>query len=144
MSRWNSFAAFRSNPDPSVFGDPRYRHEQFTAPRDDRIIVTAITSRTGIVAHINVFTVAPEKQQLLIDSLIETINAARTVPGWLSARLHRSYDGTRVVNYVQYESQEAAQAVLRHLAAGGYLKRNTELGAVAPGQYEVVYTLEKE
>jgi heme-degrading monooxygenase HmoA len=98
----------------------------------------------AIVAHINVFTVAPEKQQQLVDSLIETINAARTVPGWLSARLHRSYDGTRVVNYVQYESQEAAQAVLRHLAAGGYLKRNTALGTVAPGQYEVVYTLEKD
>ena len=93
-----------------------------------------------VVVHINVFTVAPEQQQELVDSLIETINAARTVPGWLSARLHRSFDGTRVVNYVQYESHEAAQAVLRHK---GYLKRNTELGSVAPGQYEVVYTLEK-
>jgi len=71
------------------------------------------------------------------------VNEARKVLGWLSARVHRSHDGTRVVNYVQYESQEAAQAVLRHLAAGGYLKRNTELGTVAPGQYEVVYTLDK-
>jgi hypothetical protein len=72
-------------------------------------------SRNGVVTHINVFTVEPEKQQRLVDSLIETVNA----------------------------SHEAAQAVLRHLAAGGYLKRNTELGTVAPGQYEVVYTLEK-
>ena len=105
--------------------------------------MAAIPSRKGVVVHINVFTVAPEKQQLLVDSLIETVNEARKVPGWLCARVHRSYDGTRVVNYVQYESQEAAQAVLRHLAAGGYLKRNTELGTVAPGQYEVVYTLDK-
>ena len=90
------------------------------------------------------FTVAPEKQQLLVDSLIETVKAARRVPGWLSASVHRSYDGTRVVNYVQFESHEAAQAVLKHLAAGGYLKRNTELATVAPGQYEVVYTLDKE
>ena len=104
--------------------------------------MAAIPSRKGVVVHINVFTVAPEKQQLLVDSLIETVNEARKVPGWLSARVHRSYDGTRVVNYVQYESQEAAQAVLRHLAAGGYLKRNTELGTVAPGQYEVGYTLD--
>ncbi|HET7583656.1 MAG TPA: antibiotic biosynthesis monooxygenase family protein [Gemmatimonadaceae bacterium] len=104
----------------------------------------AQTPRTGIVAHINVFTVEPDKQQLLIDSLIETIQAAQTVPGWLSARLHRSEDGTRVVNYVQYESHEAAQAVLRHLAAGGYLQRNTSLGSVAPGRYELVYTLESE
>jgi heme-degrading monooxygenase HmoA len=102
-----------------------------------------IVAETGIVTDINVFTVAPEKQQLLVDSLVETVNAARSVPGWLSASIHRSHDGTRVVNYVQYESREAAQAVLKHLAAGGYLKRNTELGKVAPGQYDVVYTLDK-
>jgi len=102
-----------------------------------------ITANAGVVTHINVFTVPPEKQQQLVDSLIETVNAARSVPGWLSASIHRSPDGTCVVNYVQYESQEAAQAVLRHLAAGGYLRRNTALGSVAPGQYEVVYTLDK-
>ncbi|HEY1289757.1 MAG TPA: antibiotic biosynthesis monooxygenase family protein [Burkholderiales bacterium] len=103
----------------------------------------AIPPRKGVVVHINVFTVAPEKQQVLVDSLVETVNVAQKVPGWLSASVHRSFDGTRVVNYVQYESHYAAQAVLRHLDAGGYLKRNTELGTVAPGQYEVVYTLDK-
>jgi len=103
-----------------------------------------IVAGNGIVTDINVFTVAPEKQQLLVDSLVETVNAARSVPGWLSASIHRSHDGTQVVNYVQYESREAAQAVLKHLAAGGYLKRNTDLGKVAPGQYDVVYTLDKE
>jgi len=102
-----------------------------------------IAAKPDVVVHINVFTVVPEKQQLLVGSLIETVNAAREVPGWLSASIHRSPDGTRVVNYVQYESPEAAQAVLRHLAAGGYLRRNTALGSVAPGQYEVVYTLDK-
>lgn len=100
-----------------------------------------IEAENSVVTHINVFTVPPEKQQLLINSLIETVHAARDVPGWLSASIHRSFDGTRVVNYVQFESHEAAGAVLRHLAAGGYLKRNTELGQVAGGQYEVVYTL---
>jgi len=40
----------------------------------------AIPSRKGVVVHINVFTVAPEKQQLLVDSLIETVNEARKVP----------------------------------------------------------------
>lgn len=102
-----------------------------------------IESGNGVVTDINVFTVAPEKQQLLVESLIETVKAAQKVPGWLSASIHRSHDGTRVTNYVQYESQEAAQAVLKYLAARGYLKRNTELGTVAPGRYEVVYTLEK-
>ena len=103
-----------------------------------------IEIKDGVVTHINVFTVSPTKQQALVDSLTETVNAAKTVPGWVSASIHRSFDGTQVVNYVQFESNEAAQAVLRRLAAGSYLKRNTELGVVAGGQYEVVYTLEQE
>lgn len=105
--------------------------------------MSAIEIKEGIVTHINVFTVPANKQQMLVDSLIETVNVARNVPGWLSASIHRSFDGTQVVNYVQFESNEAARAVLKHLAAGGYLQRNTELGKVAPGQYEVVYTLSK-
>ncbi|MGD0430262.1 MAG: antibiotic biosynthesis monooxygenase family protein [Acetobacteraceae bacterium] len=102
-----------------------------------------IESGNGVVTHINVFTVSPEKQQELVDSLLETVNAARSIPGWLSASIHRSYDGTKVVNYVQFASHEAAQAVLRQIAAAGYLKRNTDLGMVAPGQYEVVHTVDK-
>jgi heme-degrading monooxygenase HmoA len=98
----------------------------------------------GVVTHINVFTVAPHKQQQLVDSLIETVQAAQTVPGWLSASIHRSFDGRQVVNYVQFESHEAAQAVLRHIAATGHLRKNVALGTVAPGQYEVVYTLGKD
>ena len=101
----------------------------------------AIGAGNGVVTHINVFTVPAGKQQALVDSLIETVGAARVVPGWMSASVHRSYDGTQVVNYVQFEDHSAAQAVLRHLGSGGFLERNTSLGSVAPGQYEVVYTL---
>jgi hypothetical protein len=103
-----------------------------------------IEAKTGIVTHINVFTVPKEMQQQLVDQLIETVNAAKQVPGWISASIHRSPDGTHVANYVQYESQAAADAVLKLLAAEGHLQRNTALGTVAPGQYEVVYTLEQE
>jgi hypothetical protein len=86
--------------------------------------------------------VAPERQQELIASLTETVNEARTVEGWISASLHRSFDGTQVVNYVQFASHAAAQAVTRHLLSRGLIQRNTALAAVAPGQYEVVYVLE--
>ncbi|QCI67640.1 antibiotic biosynthesis monooxygenase [Phreatobacter stygius] len=100
-----------------------------------------ITAENDIVTHINVFTTAPERQQMLVDSLIETVNAAREVPGWLSASIHRSFDGTKVTNYVQFANHAAADAVLRHLAKGGFLQRNAALGQVAPGQYEVAYTI---
>lgn len=103
----------------------------------------SINPENGVVTHVNVFTVSPEKQQALVDSLIATVDAAREVPGWLSASVHRSFDGRQVLNYVQFESQEAAQRVLAHLARGGHLQRNTALGVVSPGQYEVVYTVGK-
>jgi hypothetical protein len=46
-----------------------------------------------------------------------------------------------VVNYAQFESHAAA-AVLRHIAAEGHLKYDTDLATVAPGQYEVIWTLD--
>ena len=101
-----------------------------------------IAAGSGVVTHINVFTVLPEKQQALVDALTETVKAASAVPGWISASIHRSFDGRQVTNYVQFESQEAAQRVLRHLAAAGHLQRNTALAqSVAPGQYEVVFAI---
>jgi heme-degrading monooxygenase HmoA len=103
-----------------------------------------IVANDGRVTHINVFTVAPDRQQALVDSLIETVKAASTVPGWISASVHRSTDGRQVANYVQFDSAEAAQAVTRHLLQTGHIQRNTALGSVAPGQYEVAFTIERE
>jgi hypothetical protein len=103
-----------------------------------------IKSGTTIVTHINVFTVAPEKQQALVDSLVETVKEAKNVKGWISASIHRSFDGRQVVNYVQFESHAAAQAVTKHLLSRGLIQRNVALGSVAPGQYEVAFAIEKD
>ena len=66
-----------------------------------------------------------------------------TTPGWISASVHRSRDGTRVVNYAQSESLEAATRIIDRLRAGGWLDRNKSLGEAHPGLYEVVFTLER-
>ena len=102
-----------------------------------------IDATSGLVTHINVFTVSPDKQQALVESLTRTVEAAREIPGWVSASIHRSFDGRQVVNYVQFESHAAAQAVTRHLLSLGLIQQNTGLGHVAPGQYEVVHTAER-
>ena len=61
----------------------------------------------------------------------------------LSASLHRSRDGTRVVNYAQSESVEAARAVIGRLRSAGFMDRNKALGEAHPGLYDVVFTLER-
>jgi heme-degrading monooxygenase HmoA len=102
-----------------------------------------VRANTGIVTQINVFTVPEGEQQPLIDILSEAARFASDTPGWISASLHRSQDGTRVANYAQSESLEAAQAVIRRLRDGGWFARNKAAGEAHPGLYDAVFTLER-
>jgi antibiotic biosynthesis monooxygenase (ABM) superfamily enzyme len=102
-----------------------------------------INANTAIVTQINVFIVPEGGQQALIDFLQEAAKFASSTPGWLSASVHRSRDGTRVVNYAQSENLEAAQRIINRLREGGWLERNKALGEAHPGLYDVVFTLEK-
>ena len=111
------------------------------SPKENRMPV--IRANSGIITQINVFTVAEGGQQALIDLLSESARFAKETPGWLSASLHKSRDGTRVVNYAQSESIEAARAVIGRLRSAGFLDRNKALGEAHPGLYDVVFTLER-
>ncbi len=102
-----------------------------------------IRANTPIVTQINVFTVPEGQQQPLIDYLSEAAKAAREVEGWISASLHRSLDGTRVINYAQSADHVAAQRVIEHLKAKGLLEGNKAYGEAHPGLYEVAFTLER-
>ena len=102
-----------------------------------------IIAGNGVVTQINVFTTTPDRQQALIDLLMEAASSARQTPGWISASLHRSLDGTRVVNYAQCADMASWQAVMERLKAGNFLDRNKALGTAAPGLYDVVFTLER-
>ncbi|MCO5996732.1 antibiotic biosynthesis monooxygenase family protein [Actinoallomurus rhizosphaericola] len=96
------------------------------------------------VTQINVFTVEPGRQQPLIDYLASAARVASEVPGWMSASLHRSLDGTRVVNYAQSADLDAAQRVIKHLKAQGLLEGNKAFGQAHPGLYEVSFTLDRD
>ncbi|GHH43777.1 antibiotic biosynthesis monooxygenase family protein [Lentzea cavernae] len=96
------------------------------------------------VTQINVFTVEPDRQQPLIDYLAAAAQVASEVPGWMSASLHRSLDGTRVVNYAQSESHDAAQRVFQHLKSRGMIEGNKAFGQAHPGLYEVSFTLDRD
>jgi len=102
-----------------------------------------ITADPNIVTQINVFTVPEGGQAALIAYLKEAADAAREVEGWLSASLHRSLDGTRVVNYAQSADADAARRVFAHLKAKGLIDGNKRYGEAHPGLYQVAFTLER-
>ena len=75
--------------------------------------MTTITTANDVVTLINVFTVERQQQQRLVDVLV---TATETVigkqPGFVSANIHKSLDGTRVANYAQWRSREDFEAML--------------------------------
>ncbi|PKR90931.1 antibiotic biosynthesis monooxygenase [Pleomorphomonas diazotrophica] len=103
-----------------------------------------IRAQSGLITQINVFTVPAGGQDALIGYLSRAAEVAREVDGWISASLHRSLDGTRVVNYAQSADEEAARRVVRHLMDRGLIQGNKAYGQANPGLYDVVFTLERE
>ncbi len=64
--------------------------------------VTYSPTKHQLVTLINVLTVAPERQQELVDVLVKATQGVMSKqPGYLSANIHKSVDCTRVTNYAQ-------------------------------------------
>jgi len=91
------------------------------------------------VTLVNVFTVDPEDQQRLVEHWQQaTEDVIRHLPGFISANVHRSLDGTKVVNYAQWESLEALDAMRHNPEAGARLRELAQIGTAAPVVCEVV------
>ncbi len=90
------------------------------------------------VTFINVFTVAPKDQQALINILIQaTEGNVDREPGFISATLHRSLDGTKVTMVAQWASASAYQA-MRQKPGRPFLEQALRIATFEPGMYEVV------
>ena len=75
--------------------------------------MTTIRRDTDCATLINVFTVEPESAAELATLLASaTDDVMQHQPGFRSANIHLSTDRTRVVNYAQWDSAEAYQAML--------------------------------
>ncbi|HEY1349955.1 MAG TPA: antibiotic biosynthesis monooxygenase family protein [Ktedonobacteraceae bacterium] len=100
-------------------------------------------SRSGsLLTLINVFETTPEQQPALIAHWTRFTTEIQQEPGFLAAALHKSSDGTRVLNYAQWRSQADFDAfVQKHrvdLAQFGQYALRTD-----PHTYEVVFHWEK-
>lgn len=97
------------------------------------------TSETGgPVVLINVFTVEPRNQQQLVDILIRaTDGAVDREPGFVSATLHRSLDGTRVTMVATWRDAEA-YAAMRRRPGVPFLEEALAIATFEPGMYEIV------
>jgi quinol monooxygenase YgiN len=103
--------------------------------------MTTISTSSKPVILINVFTVELANQQQLLDLLTKaTETSVRNAPGFISAKLHRSLDGTKVTMYAQWRSLEDYQAMRENPDPLPYLQKALAIAKFEPGIYEVVET----
>lgn len=102
-------------------------------------LVTTIDPKRSLVTLINVYEVAPEKQTELVQRLVDaTEKVMRHQPGFVSVNIHRSVDGTRVVNYAQWASKEDFERMMKSPEAQGQIKEFAALAKnVSPAVYQV-------
>src|SRR5437762_5659349 len=65
------------------------------------------------VTQITVIEAEPEKQQEALSLMAERARFMARQPGFVSISLHRSLDGRRIVNYVQWQNRELLQSAHR-------------------------------
>jgi quinol monooxygenase YgiN len=98
-----------------------------------------------VMTLINVFTVKPEKQQALVDLLIEaTDRTMKRQPGFVSATIHRSLDGTKVVNYAQWRSKGDFDAMRSNPDARPHMEAAAALATFEPIVCEVAESVDDD
>ena len=102
--------------------------------------MSAITAHADHATLINVFTVEPDRARQLVDLLTKaTEDVMQHIDGFISANIHLSTDGTRVVNYAQWRDAAAMQAMLQDGTARKHMALCAEL---ADGYDPHLYTVE--
>jgi quinol monooxygenase YgiN len=98
-----------------------------------------------LMTLVNVLTVSPDKQKELADLLVRaTEETMRHLPGSISASIHRSLDGTKVINYAQWRSQADFAALQKNPKAQPHMKAAAALATFEPIVCEVIDSIATE
>jgi quinol monooxygenase YgiN len=93
------------------------------------------------VVLINVFIVDPANQDRLVSLLTKaTDGLVNRAPGFLSATLHRSVDGTKVTMYAKWRSAADYEAMRKDPAPLPFLREAMTFATFEPGMYRIERT----
>ena len=101
--------------------------------------MATISADRKLMTLVNVFTVSREKQHELADLLVRaTEETMQHIPGFISASIHRSVDGTKVVNYAQWRSQADFEALKDNPQDQPHMEAAAKLAKFDPIVCEVI------
>jgi heme-degrading monooxygenase HmoA len=102
-----------------------------------------ISTGAQCVTQITVVETEPEKQPVALSVMTERARFMARQPGFISISMHRSLDGRRMVNYIQWQSREQLQAAHRSPEFRKEWRHFDELtDEIDPHLYEVVHVME--
>jgi len=103
-------------------------------------MVSTIEQGNKVATLLDVFTVQPKDQQRLVNLLIEaTEKVTSQQEGFISVSIHKSLDGTRVVNYAQWKSRDTIEKMLKNPRAISYMSEALSIAKLDGSLYEVVF-----
>ncbi|WP_110986370.1 antibiotic biosynthesis monooxygenase family protein [Acaryochloris thomasi] len=147
-AQWRSqadYEAFINNAEAQAKGEavrafgPPDMHVYEVVASETKIGIPEIKAG-GYLAHFAEFRMQPENQPRMVELAKEHVVPAMGQPGLLSANFHRSLDGTRVINYGQWENAEAIEELQKQ---PGFGKEKPYWDGLAENEfhlYEVVLT----
>ena len=106
--------------------------------------MTTIEKNNDLYTIILHFDTKPESQQEQLDDLIEFFESVVSKQsGLVSTNFHKSLDGTKILNYTQWESKEDWNNAIRNKEVLNHPKNPIKHLKVHVQDYEVVYTFYK-
>ena len=103
--------------------------------------MSEIDKSNGVCTQITTVKLTPDNQDEVLNLMKERARFMATQPGFISVNLHRSKDGSHVVNYVQWTSAEKLAAAYHSPEFRKKWPRFGELTQEAePCLYDVVFT----
>jgi quinol monooxygenase YgiN len=90
--------------------------------------MATIDATRGVMTLINTFEVEPKDADRLVAMLVAATNETmRARKGFISASIHKSGDGTRVVNYAQWASKADFEAMRADPEAQKHMKECAQI-----------------
>ena len=93
------------------------------------------------ITHFAEFPMPSKNQPRMMELAQENIGKAMKLPGLISANFHRSLDGTRVINYGQWQDRETIENLKKQPGLGRNSKYWSGVAENEHHLYEVVLTV---
>ena len=148
-AQWSSMETFKAFRENEAVQAKAAKLFEFDTPDSHVYEIVASESKVGTpqivegeyIVHFAEFSMQPENQPKMVELAKEHVKPAMEQPGLISATFHRSLDGTRIINYGQWQDKKAIEELVKQ---PGFSKDQPYWDGIAENEYhlyEVVHTV---